>query len=128
MPCFRGSGMLVARCMPVKMNKVTDQTEMLRNSLFPTGSNSQDSAGPLPCLFPSAKAQLLQAGGVNCSVLHSGDMINILLRDKFSQQHFKSTLVSSKQIADRLPPKGWQKRGPSVSASPVSSSPQFLSC
>lgn len=35
--------------------------------------------------------------GYKCSraVLRSGDVINIFLRDKFSQKHFKSSLVSS---------------------------------
>lgn len=94
-----GGGMPAARCVRVKMNKVIVQTEMLRNSSFPKGLNSYNSAGHRAALpFPVCKGSAASCWGVNglCTVLHSDGMVTILLADKFSWQHFKSIPLSSK--------------------------------
>lgn len=117
------------------MNKAIVQTEMLRNSSFPTGLNSQDSAVHQAALpFPVYKGSAVPCWGVNgpCSVLHSDSTLTILLGQELSWQHFKSIPVSSKPRAARLFPKGGKIRGPNlfltIRASSRLSPPQLPSC
>lgn len=128
-PCFRGQDV----CSPLYNGENEQGNTPNRDAekqLLPLRAKSTRLPCPPDCRFPCTQAQLRCARGVNCpcAVLHSGDVINVLLRDEFSQQHLKVHPDQLKQIAD------YKKRGPiSLSASlgfpAVShSSPSSLSC
>lgn len=112
-PCFRGQ---VACCTLYNgENELgSDPNRGAEKQLLPLRAEPHKASPPTRLLFPTYLGSAALRQGCKLSMWHSGGVMSMLLGDKFPQQRFESTLVSS-NTADCLLRKG--KGGPHLSLS-----------